>query len=340
MNVQRIHTRGVRSGPATAFAAVLGLTVLLSGCATPPPTPGLVDNLNADLQVIVQDEEINGLAPVAVSDARNAVRRASIEGLSAEEQAHRVQLARTNIEIARAQAFAQRALNEIDAIELRRNNLLLQASRLEVQQARRDAEQALMMSAATREQMERAQDQAMTAQQERAMADEQAQQAREEAAQARRLAEAQATEVELARREAELASQAADSLRRRLEYMEYRETDRGVVITLGDVLFEVGQTELLPAAQQNLNDVVDLLTSEPDKAIRIEGHTDATGPAAVNLRLSEQRARSVRDALAELGIDSNRMQAVGMGEDFPIASNESEQGRARNRRVDVIVLNN
>ena len=334
-------TSTLNSWPAVyKSAAVAAITLMLIGCATTPPTPGLVDNLNADLQAMLSDEEIVSLAPVAVSDARNAVRRASVEGLSESERQHRVQLARTTIEIARAEAFAERALAEIDTIEERRNALLLQASRLEVEQARREAEQAMLLTATTREQMQRAQDQALTAEQQRERAAQQARQAREEAEQARRVAEAQASEVELARREAELATEAADSLRRRLEYMEYRETDRGVVITLGDVLFEVGESELLPAAQQNLSDVIELLESEPDKQIRIEGHTDSTGPASVNLRLSEQRAQAVREALINLGIAAGRMRAVGMGEDFPIASNETESGRASNRRVDVIVLNN
>ena len=124
--------------------------------------------------------------------------------------------------------------------------------------------------------------------QERDQATQQAEEARQEAEQARRVAQAQSAEMELARREADLASQQARSLQRRLEYMEYRQTDRGVVVTLGDVLFAVGETELLPSAEQNLDDVIELLESEPDKAIRIEGHTDSTGPAALNLRLSER----------------------------------------------------
>ena len=196
-----------------------------------------------------------------------------------------------------------------------------------------------MNSVATQEEMERARAMASRSDQQRDAATQEALEAREEAEQARRLAEAQSAEMELARREAELASQQAQSLQRRLEYMEYRQTDRGVVVTLGDVLFAVGETELLPSAEQNLDDVIELLESEPDKAIRIEGHTDSTGPAALNLRLSEERARAVRDALVELGIDASRLNAVGMGEDFPIATNTTEEGRARNRRVDVIVLN-
>jgi len=313
--------------------------LVVAGCATPPPPPGLLDNLRADLAALEQNGEVTELAPGALADARVAVRRAAMDGLDEDERAQRIWLARKHLELARAEAFAEKARRDREVVDKQRNALLLRASRLEAQEARRAAEDALLASTATREEMERAREQAMTAEERRRRAAEQAAEAREEAEQARRLAEAQSAEVELARREAELASQTAESLQRRLEYMEYRQTDRGVVVTLGDVLFAVGETELLDSAEQNLRDVIELLESEPDKQIRIEGHTDSTGPAELNLRLSRERAQAVRDALIELGIDPARLNAVGMGEDFPIASNENEQGRARNRRVDVIVLN-
>ena len=85
-------------------------------------------------------------------------------------------------------------------------------------------------------------------------------------------------------------------------------------------------------------EVVDLLQSEPDKKIRIEGHTDSTGDANTNLDISERRAKEVLEALVSLGVDPARVTTAGMGEDFPIASNETEEGRSRNRRVDVILL--
>jgi outer membrane protein OmpA-like peptidoglycan-associated protein len=313
--------------------------VTLAGCATPPPPPGVLDNLRADFAALEENTELAELAPQALADARSAVRRAAAEGLAEQERSQRVWLARKQLEIARAEGFAERARREIDEAEQRRTVLLLRASRLEAQQARRAAESALLNSVATQEEMERARATASRSEQERDEATQEAQEARQEAQQARRVAEAQSAEVELARREADLASQQAQSLQRRLEYMEYRQTDRGVVVTLGDVLFAVGETELLQSAAQNLDDVIELLESEPGKAIRIEGHTDSTGPAALNLRLSEERANAVRDALIDLGIDAARLNAVGMGEDFPIATNQTEDGRARNRRVDVIVLN-
>ena len=327
-------SRGVLAILITAFALLM-----LVGCATPPPPPGVLDNLRADLAALEKNSGIAELAPQALADARNAVRRAAADGLSEQQRAQRVWIARKQLEITRAEGFTERASREIEAAEQRRNELLLRASRLEAQQARQAAENALLTSVATQEQMERAREMATRSDQARDEATQDAREARQEAEQARRVVEAQSSEMELARREAALASQQAQSLQRRLEYMEYRQTDRGVVVTLGDVLFEVGESELLPSAEQNLNDVIKLLESEPDKAIRIEGHTDSTGRAELNLRLSEARAKAVRDALIELGIDSSRLNAVGMGEDFPIATNQTGEGRARNRRVDVIVLN-
>ena len=316
----------------------IAAAILLGGCATPPPPPGVLDNLRADLAALEENTEVANLAPQALADARSSVRRAAAEELSKEARAQRVWLARKQLEIARAEAFAERARRDIDQLEQQRTQLLLQASRLEAQQARQAAESALMNAIATQEEMERARQQASRSEEERDAAAQREREAREEAEQARRLAEAQSVEIDLAKREAELASAQAQSLQRRLEYMEYRQTDRGVVVTLGDVLFEVGETDLLPSAAQNLDDVIELLESEPDKEIRIEGHTDSTGPAELNLRLSQQRAEAVRDALIERGIDPDRLKAIGMGEDFPIATNETAEGRASNRRVDVIVL--
>ena len=319
--------------------AALGLILWLGACATTQAPTGLLESLRAELQALENEPELAELVPLLIADARNAVRRAAVEGLTEAARNQRIWAARKTIEIARAEGFAERARHELEALEAARSALILRASRLEAEQARNEAEQALMNSVATREQMQRAQSQAQTAEERRELADRQAELAREEAEQARRLAEAQSTEIRLARREAELASETAASLQRRLEYMEYRETDRGVVITLGDVLFEIGRAELLPAARQSVDDVIELLNSEPGKQIRIEGHTDSTGPAALNLRLSKQRAEAVRAALIERGIDAARMVAVGMGQDFPIASNDTEAGRASNRRVDVILLN-
>ena len=136
-------------------------------------------------------------------------------------------------------------------------------------------------------------------------------QAQEEAAQARALAASSVTEAELARREAQLATEQANTLRRQLENLQLRQTESGVVVTLGDVLFESGQTELREESMASLVEVVDLLQSEPDKEIRIEGHTDnvpinsARYPS--NWELSSARAINVGKFLVRQGIPPERI---------------------------------
>lgn len=322
----------------TKLSLILLMPLLLAACMAQPRDDSALDNLRADLDEFRANSELSSQVPLPLAEAERAVRQASADGLNEDERRHRILLAEKRIEIARAEAYRAQARTQIEEVDQERTRLLLRASRLEVQQARREAEQARMVSTATQEEIERTRRQALSSEEQREQAARREREAREEADAARRLAEAQASEIELARREAELATQAADSLRRRLELLELRQTDRGVVVTLGDVLFQSGQTDLAQGARGNLVDVVELLQTEPDKRIRIEGHTDSTGPASVNQRISQERADSVRRELIAMGIAGDRIQAIGMGEDFPIASNESADGRSQNRRVDVILL--
>lgn len=322
------------------WAVAVLLALWLAACASGPSIESrdALNNLRSDLAQLRSEDGLSERVPLALAEAERAVRAAGADGLDSDERRHRVWLAEKRIEIARAEDARARAQRQLDQVSDTRTQLLLNASRLEVRQAREEAEQARRVSVATQEEIERARLAAMTADELRAAATRREQEAREEVAQARRLTEAQATEIELARREAELAAEAAASLQRRLELMELRQTDRGTVITLGDVLFASGQTTLESDARARLDDVAELLDSEPQKRVRIEGHTDSTGAADLNQRLSQQRAEAVMAALIELGIAAERIQAIGMGEAFPIASNETAEGRSRNRRVDVILL--
>jgi outer membrane protein OmpA-like peptidoglycan-associated protein len=229
---------------------------------------------------------------------------------------------------------------ELRANEDEHSAILVRASKMEAERARLEAERARMMSQATAEEADNAKLMAEEAQQREALSAKTAQQAQEEAEQAKALAESSANAAILARQEANLASEQAQTLRRQLENLQLRQTESGVVVTLGDVLFETGQADLKPEAETSLVEVVDLLQSEPEKKIRIEGHTDGVGEAEANLKLSELRANSVQSALVALGVDPKRIIAAGMGEDFPIASNETDEGRGKNRRVDVILLDN
>jgi outer membrane protein OmpA-like peptidoglycan-associated protein len=132
------------------------------------------------------------------------------------------------------------------------------------------------------------------------------------------------------------AAQAAADL---AKIASVKQEARGMVITLsGSVLFATAKWELLPAAQTRLNDVADALTkSEPDATMVVEGHTDSQGALAMNEQLSQKRAEAVRTYLISRGIASDRVSATGLGPSRPIADNTSPEGRANNRRVEIVV---
>jgi outer membrane protein OmpA-like peptidoglycan-associated protein len=148
----------------------------------------------------------------------------------------------------------------------------------------------------------------------------------------------QQLEAERARRmEAEKrAQQAAADLAR---IAAVKQEPRGMVITLsGAVLFASAKSALLPQAQVKLNEVADaLVKGDPDSKITVEGYTDSQGAASFNQDLSQKRAQSVRDYLVSRGIASDRVDAVGFGPDKPVADNASAEGRANNRRVEIVV---
>jgi outer membrane protein OmpA-like peptidoglycan-associated protein len=123
------------------------------------------------------------------------------------------------------------------------------------------------------------------------------------------------------------------------EIAKIKEEQRGMVITLdGSVLFASGKWELLPIARNKLDKVAEVLQEQDDsKKIVVEGHTDSVGSDSKNLDLSQKRADSVRTYLVSQGVKSDRIRAVGKGESVPVADNKSPEGRANNRRVEIIV---
>jgi outer membrane protein OmpA-like peptidoglycan-associated protein len=141
-------------------------------------------------------------------------------------------------------------------------------------------------------------------------------------------------------REARLAAEkkAAAALQSLDEIGRVKEEARGIVITLsGQVLFATGTYDLLPIAKVKLNDVAKALLDQGDSSIVVEGHTDSRGSDRANEQLSLQRAQEVRAYLVSQGVPSESIRAVGLGEARPIASNASAEGRANNRRVEIVV---
>ena len=145
-------------------------------------------------------------------------------------------------------------------------------------------------------------------------------------------------------REAELskAKQAAVDLQKQMDEMaalQAEKTDRGMVLTLGDVLFESGESTLAPGAARNIGKIAEFMLNYPERNAVIEGHTDSMGDEDFNLDLSRDRAFAVREALIQSGVTANRISTQGFGEALPVASNTSSTGRQKNRRVDIIFPN-
>jgi len=128
-------------------------------------------------------------------------------------------------------------------------------------------------------------------------------------------------------------------LQREIDALKAKPTDRGLVLTLGDVLFETGQANLKSGAANNLNQLVSFLAKYPARTVAIEGHTDSVGGEDYNLGLSQRRADAVRSYLVRQGVEAGRITAMGAGKGSPVASNETAAGRQQNRRVEVIISN-
>jgi len=129
-----------------------------------------------------------------------------------------------------------------------------------------------------------------------------------------------------------------DSLSREVSEMKARETDRGIELTMGDVLFDTGRATLKPGAALNLSRLAAFLRAHPDRTVMIEGHTDSTGSAESNMALSLARAQSVASALVADGVDGARITPRGLGEASPVASNDTVAGRLQNRRVEIVIV--
>jgi outer membrane protein OmpA-like peptidoglycan-associated protein len=147
---------------------------------------------------------------------------------------------------------------------------------------------------------------------------------------------------EAAKADADRARTAAEALRAQLldqfnRILETRDTPRGLVVTMADVLFDVGKYDLRPATREKLARLGGIILGHPSLRLDIEGHTDSTGSDELNQRLSEQRASTVQSYLVDQGLTPELVMAKGFGKTMPIADNGSASGRQQNRRVEIIV---
>jgi outer membrane protein OmpA-like peptidoglycan-associated protein len=148
---------------------------------------------------------------------------------------------------------------------------------------------------------------------------------------------AQQREVSVAVQQRNEASQEAANLQAELQKLKATQTNRGIVLTLGDVLFDSGRSELNPGAATKMDQLAEFLKEHPDRRVEIDGYTDSVGPDAYNEQLSQRRADAVKAALVSRGIDPSRVNTQGYGKAYPVASNSDSGGRQLNRRVEVVI---
>jgi outer membrane protein OmpA-like peptidoglycan-associated protein len=215
---------------------------------------------------------------------------------------------------ARADAAAE-AQRRLEAEEARKQ---AEAAQAEAVRMKQEAEKAAQEAARQKEEAEKASAAAL-AQQQAAQAE--TEKARQAAAQA----------------EAEKAQLRAQLLAQLNSILQTRDSARGLIVNMSDVLFDTGSHTLKPGAREKLAKISGILLAHPGLTLQIEGHTDSVGGDEFNQQLSERRADSVRDFLAEQGVPVSSITARGFGKTQPVASNDTPEGRQRNRRVELVV---
>jgi outer membrane protein OmpA-like peptidoglycan-associated protein len=284
------------------------MSIMLAACSTTPTTTSLLDQTRGDFSAAQANPSVAANAPVEFRAAADALDRANAaadkkESLEAIDKLAYV--AKQKIAVAQEAAKQKQAESDVANAGRQRDEIRLQQRTQEADKAKMSAEQA------------------------KAAAD----QAKADADAARRQAEAATSSAR-----DEQAKSAA--LQQQLNDLQAKQTDRGLVITLSDVLFNVDKAELSAEGMRTAQKMADVLLQEPKSAVLIEGFTDSTGSSAHNMELSQRRADSVRNALIGLGVKADKVATRGYGEAFPVASNGDAGSRQLNRRVEIVLSQN
>ena len=313
--------------------------LLLTVCAAASAAKTDLDyaRLRASLNDLAADPALGKLAPAERALAEQAVQAVAEKGGNGDEHKHLVYLAERRVSIAYATAQAIDQERRLDKLDREHDQILLAASRHDAEQARLEAEKQRIQSLAQAEEAERLRAEADAARAQGEVSAQDAVIARKQAEQTKRLADAQAKEAALSRKEAQLLAEAAAADARSRAPAAAPATGASKQMALNDSAFAPGAATLRPEARSNVSAIAAFVNRDKTKQIRIEGHTDNGGNANADLVLSQRRAEAVRDALVGAGVDSRRITTFGMGQAHPVASNTTDEGRAKNRRVDVIL---
>jgi outer membrane protein OmpA-like peptidoglycan-associated protein len=288
-------------------SAIFASAVLLSACSTVPTTTATLDEARADYVAASNNPQVAQYAPLEFRQASEALDRAN-QAAAKRESLDTIDrlayVAKQRVATAQEVAKAKTAEAEIADAGRQRDRVQLEARTAEAERAKRDAAAANAQAAAAQQQAQDAQAQAAAAQQQAAQL-------------AERSARLEAILVEL----------------------HAQKTERGMVVTIGDVLFALDRAELNANGMATVRKLAEVMMQNPDRTVLVEGFTDSTGSTSHNQDLSERRAQSVAQALTSLGVPRDHVAMRGYGEAYPVASNDNASNRQLNRRVEIVLSN-
>lgn len=303
---------------------------IFAGCTTMPPENASLSEAHSAYNRARSDSQVTKLAPLELQQAGETLNKADAASTGHEGEATVNQLAylaKQKVAIAEEIAKRKAAELEIANASAQRDRIRLEARTAEADAATNRAEMA-QLSAKQQGERDQARLEAKTAEVEAA---------RKNAAMAQEAADTHAAALKEAQANAESDQARIAEQDAQLKALQAKKTDRGMVITLGDVLFNVNKANLSAGGINNVRKLAAFLTKYPERKVMIEGHTDSTGSDSSNQVLSERRANAVKAALTDMGISSDRVAARGYGESSPVATNDTAAGRQMNRRVEIIL---
>jgi outer membrane protein OmpA-like peptidoglycan-associated protein len=313
----------------TLIASAVLSSLLLGACATTSAPPQTLVDARTTIRNAELDPGVLTHAPVELKKATASLERAN----RLQEKGEALAEINSAAYIANQQGKTAMAIAAAKA-----NDAAIAGAELDRERARADSRNADALRAQAQAGVAR--DQASVAQAQASNAQAQASAARAQTANAEQRASGAEAQAAVATATAMDAQQQNAQLQRLLADLQAKQTERGMLVTLGDVLFESGRAEVKPGAQASLRKLADFLQQYPSRSILIEGHTDSVGSAASNAALSQRRADAVDAALVAMGLAGQRTTTVGYGEDYPVADNGSDTNRALNRRVEVYIADN
>jgi OOP family OmpA-OmpF porin len=337
------------------FGLLIPVAFLIAGCANSQQEMVAKDQLERARAAYLQaksNRDVEVFAPLPFADAAKAMEAAE-RAKGAEEIEQLSYIAEKKSLIAISVAEGKMAEKEIERLNRETANIIARKRAQEARLAQKEAENARLLAMAEAERAAKAKKEAEEARLLAAAEAERAAKAKKEAEEARSLASAETERAAKAKKEAEearslaaaeaeraaRAKAAADQLTRELSDLKAKQTERGIVLTIGDVLFATAKADLSSDALRSVNKLADFLQKYPNRNVLIEGHTDSVGSDEYNLGLSQRRADSVKESLTAKGIGGERIVTKGYGKKYPVASNETAAGKQQNRRVEVIILN-